>query len=204
MNKLITLIAFLFAGSAYPLSLSVPDSTRADYASGMFDAFITQSYGKSTIAFYQFDLAREKAKKAGENPLKLNAIEALFAWYRMYASSLRLYHKYPAGTDRIIGEYRPALSHTSLAITPYKSEWGNSPEQARLMREFMLGVGEVISGVFCISVGSLVFGAIGVTAAFDGTNRIYSSLNSLWALHQTELHALKNWEQTALKSALNN
>ena len=130
------------------------------------------------------------------------AIEGLFAWYRMYASSLHLYHKRPIGNDRINGEYRPAYANISLARIPYESEWGNSPEQARLMREFMLGVGEVISGVFFISVGSVIFGSVGFSAALDGTRRIFLSLNSLWALHQTELHALQNWEETALKPAV--
>lgn len=179
------------------------DSIRADYATGMFEAFVTQSYGKSTIASCQFDVAREKAKKARENPLKIIAIENLFAWYRTYASSLRLYHQIPTGNDRIIGEYRPFSTNRLLATSEYQSEWGKTPEQARLMREFMLGVGEVISGVFCITVSSGIFGGIGVTAAFDGSRRIYSSLNSLWSLHQTELQALQHWEKTALKPAVN-
>jgi hypothetical protein len=203
MNKLIVFLFFILLTSGYSACSTVPESTRSEYASAMFEAFVTQSYGKSTIAFYQFDVAREKAKKAGENPLKIIAIEGLFAWYRTYASSLRLYHQSPTGTDRIIGEYRPFSINPRLAIGAYESEWGKTPEQARLMREFMLGVGEVISGVFCVTVSSGVFAGIGYTAAFDGSRRIYSSLNSLWALHQTELLALQNWEKTALKPAVN-
>ncbi len=203
MDKVIGFLFFILLTSGYSACSTVPESIRADYASEMFDAFVTQSYGKSTIAFYQFDVAREKAKKAGENPLKIIAIESLFAWYRTYASSLRLYHQFPTGNDRINGEYRPFMTKSLLAIRAYESEWGKTPEQARLMREFMLGVGEVIAGVFCITVSSGVFGGIGYTAAFDGSRRIYSSLNSLWALHQTELQALQNWEKTSLMSAVN-
>jgi hypothetical protein len=203
MNRLLCFLLFfvLFAG-AYAKCSSVSDTLRDEYASGMFEAFITQSYGKSTIAFYQFDVACEKAKKAGENPIKLIAIEKLFAWYRTYASSLRLYHKYPTGKDRINGEYRPAsIFNTHLT---YESEWGNSPEQARIMRDFMFGVGEVIAGVFCATVSGGVLGVFGGgTVAFDGTTRMNNSLNSIWALHQTELIALKEWENTALKPAVN-
>ena len=168
----------------------------------MFEAFVTQSYGKSTVAFYQFDVAREKAKKAGENPLKIIAIERLFYWYRTYASSLNLYNKRPTGDDRIRGEYRPLSINQPLALM-YESEWGNNPEQARLVREFMWGVGEVVAGVFCITVGNVVFGTIGFGAGVDGVNRMFSSLNSLWTNHQTELQALKEWERTALKPAVN-
>jgi hypothetical protein len=201
MRKLIVFVLFLASG--YSECSKVSESIRAEYASGMFEAFVSQSYGKSTVASYQFDVARENAKKAGEDPLKIIAIERLFAWYRTYASSLHLYQKYPTGTDRIFGEYHPSSRNSLLALGAYESEWGKTPEQARLIREFMLGVGEVISGVFCITVSSGVFGGIGYTAAFDGSRRIYSSLNSLWALHQTELLALQNWEQTALKPAVN-
>ncbi len=66
----------------------------------------------------------------------------------------------------------------------------------------MFGVGEIISGVFCITVSGGFLGAIGFVAATDGTSRIYSSLNSLWASHQAELYALQEWEKTALKPAV--
>ncbi len=203
MKKIFVLLAILFLGSGYAGCSTVAENIRADYASGMFEAFLTQSYGKSTVAFYQFDVAREKAKNAGENPLKIIAIERLFAWYRMYATSLNLHNKSPTGNDRIRGEYTPYSISKPLG-TAYESEWGNSPEQARLFREFMWGVGEVVAGVFCITVGNVVFGTIGFGAAVDGTNRIFSSLNSLWANHQTELRALQEWEKNSLKPAVSN
>lgn len=202
MIQPLALLVILFFVSGHAGCSSVVESIRSEYASGMFDAFISQSYGKSTVAFYQFDVAREKAKKAKESPIKINAIENLFVWYRTYASSLGLYYKYPTGNDRIIGEYSQGLVYNSSPVSTYRSEWGNSPEQARLMREFIYGIGEVISGVFCVTVGSPVFGAIGVTAGFDGVHRIYSSLNSIWALHHEELLALQNWEENSFKPAV--
>ena len=70
MDKLGVFLFFILLTSRYSAGSTVPESTRTDYASGMFEAFVTQSYGKSTIAFYQFDVAREKAKKAGDEDLK--------------------------------------------------------------------------------------------------------------------------------------
>lgn len=203
MKKVFVLLAFFFLASGYAACSGVVEKLRADYASGMFEAFVTQSYGKSTIAFYQFDVAREKAKKAGENPLKIIAMERLFAWYRMYATSLNLYNKRPTGDDRIRGEYRPYSINQPLCVA-YESEWGNNPEQARLVRDFIYGVGEIVAGIFCITVGNVVFGTIGFCAATDGANRIFSSLNSLWANHQTELQALQEWEKNSLRPAVSN
>jgi hypothetical protein len=182
MNRILFFLAVLiFNNGTYAKCSGIAQSVKDDYATGMFEAFISQSYGKSTIASYQFDVAREKAKKAGENVLNLIAIEKLFTWYRMYASSLRLYHKEPTGRERIIGEYRPSFSKALSSFPRYESEWGNSPEQARIIREFMFGVGEVIAGVFCASVSSGLLANISVGVATEGASRIYTSLNSLWA-----------------------
>lgn len=52
MTKVFTLLAVLVLGSGYAACSTVDESTRADYASGMFEAFASQSYGKSTTAFY--------------------------------------------------------------------------------------------------------------------------------------------------------
>lgn len=62
--------------------------------------------------------------------------------------------------------------------------------------------GEIITGVFCVSVGSPFVIAVGVASGFDGINRIYSSCNSLWTNHQAELYALQEWEQKSLKPAV--
>ncbi len=188
---------------AFSICSSVEQSAKDKYASKMFEAFVTQSYGKSTLAFFQFDLAKEEAVKAGENPLKIAAIENLFRWYRNYASSLNLYYEPPTGYDRIIGEYRPH-NYVSNAPAKYQSEWGKSPEQARLVREFIFGVGEVVSAVFCTVVSSGAFAAISGGVGLDGVFRIFSSLNSIWTLHQTELYALQQWERNSLNPAIKN
>ena len=118
----------------------------------------------------------------------------------MYGSSLKLFYKKPIGHDRINGEYRSYSQLKSYDI--YQSEWGSNPEQSRLIREFMFGVGEVISGVFCVAVSGGAFGALGVGVTIDGSRRMFSSLNSIWAQHQAAMMALQNWEQTALKPTI--
>ena len=202
MMKIVLLFSILMLTTEISANCStVPPSIKNEYASGMFAAFITQSQGKSIAGWYQFETWREHAKKSGENILKLIAIEQLFVWYRMYGHSLRLFYKNPTGYDRIIGEY-PSRSQVQ-PYGNYQSEWGNDPEQARLIREFMFGVGEIIAGVFCATVsgGSLFYFSAGI--AVSGSYHIFTALNSLWAQHQAALMALKTWEQTALKPAIN-
>lgn len=201
IRKISYFLILFFAIEAHTKCSSVPESIRNKYASDLFEAFSMQSYGKSTAAFYQFENAREEAKKAGESIFNLIAIEKLFVWYRMYGTSLRLFYKNPKGNDCIIGEYKPYNKGLPFNES-YQSEWGNNPEQARLIREFMFGVGEVISGVFCATVSGSILGTIAYGVATDGVYRMYSSLNSAWAQHQAGILALKEWEQTQLKPAL--
>lgn len=199
MMKIILFFIILMGIELHAKCSVISEAARNEYASGMFQAFTTQAYGKSALAFYQFEAWREQAKKAGENILNLIAIEKLFVWYRMYGSSLRLFYIKPTGYDHIQGEYP---SRRSNSFGNYESEWGNNPEQARLIREFMLGVGEVVAGVLCATVTGGTFGYFAAGVALDGGYRIFTSLNSLWAQHQAALIALKNWEQTALKPAI--
>src|SRR3989344_3722550 len=99
----------IFANEVCAKCSAVPESIKNKYASDMFEAFVTQSYGQSTIAFYQFDVAREQAMKSGENILNIMAIEQLFVWYRMYGTALKLFYRNPTGNDHIHGEYTPNI-----------------------------------------------------------------------------------------------
>jgi hypothetical protein len=194
-------ICLLIAMSSSPLSAEcskVPQAIRQSYTSNFYQAFVTQSYGKSTSAFCQFQLAYEEAKKAGESVLRLMVMEQLFGWYRMYGSASGLFIKTPEGRDRIIGEYqKPFGRHSS---PPYHSEWGNTPEQAALVREFMLGIAETISGVFCVSATAGVGFYAGGGLFFDGLRRMYLTLSKIWADHERAMIDLKRWEETAQKA----
>lgn len=202
MYKLVTILVLFFG---IPLMLpakcsEVPHQIKEKYASDMHQAFWLQAHGKSTLAYFQFQSAYEEAKKAGENILRLIAVEQLFIWYRMYGSSLNLFLKKPTGTDQIHGEYRPSSLTASSNRIPFESEWGKTPEQAAQVREFMFGVGEIISGIFCAAVTSGWGSAIAYGVVAEGFSRIYSSLNNIWAGHQAMI-SLKQWEQGPLKTA---
>ena len=202
MCKWVFLLIFSIAGFLlHAKSVDIPRETRDVYASSMYNAFVLQSQGKSTLAFYQFDTAREQAKKAGENPLKLAAIEQLFGWYRKYGSALNLFYTLPTGTDRIIGEYKPYSCHSMKfhSSPSYQSEWGKTPDQAAKMRDFMVGVAETISGVFLAAVHPGAGTAIAVGLWMDGFGRMYTSLNYLWAGHEALLY-LHNCETTTAKA----
>lgn len=43
MGKVIVFLFFILLTSGYSACSTVPESTRTDYASGMFEAFVTQS-----------------------------------------------------------------------------------------------------------------------------------------------------------------
>jgi hypothetical protein len=201
MIRLILMLFFLFGNFSLIAKCSeVSPRLKDKYASDMYDAFWLQSQGKSTLASFQFQSALEEAKKAGESVLRIIAIEQLFIWYRTYGSSLKLFFKEPTGTDKIHGQHRSSLSPSSNANVPFKSEWGNTPEQAAQVRDFMFGVGEVISGIFCATLSSGWGITISFGVIYNGCTRIYSALNNIWAGHEAMI-SLKQWEQGPLKTA---
>jgi hypothetical protein len=200
MSRLLTVFCFLIGIFSLSAKCSeVSAQTRNNYASNMHHAFWLQAHGQSSLAFFQFQSAHEEAKKAGENILKIIAIEQLFVWYRTYASSLNLFVTKPRGNERIQGEYKPALK-TFNNQSAFQSEWGKTPEQAAQVRDFMFGVGEVISGIFCATVSSGWGLPIAGGLIYNGISRMYSSLNNIWAGHQAMI-SLKEWEQGPLKAA---
>ncbi len=197
MNKLIfCLLVLIHFSSLFAGCSQVPVEIRKEYANHFYQAFLLQSRGQSTNAFCQFQSAYETAKQAGENNQRLSIIKQLFEWYRMYGSSLRLFYTNPSGQDRIIGEYRKPFYKSP----GYYSEFGNSPEQSAIIREFMLGVAETISGVFCVVAGSGVVSPAGIGLTIDGSRRILLTLNNLWTEHQKALVDLRKWEENTQKA----
>jgi hypothetical protein len=187
---------------ASPIILSarcseIPETIRRSYASDFYQAFVLQSQGKSTSAFCQFQTAYETAKKAGESIQRLTIIEQLFGWYRMYGASSGLFYHNPTGHDRIVGEHKRRI----VRSLDYTSECGKTPEQAALIREFMFGAGEAISGVFCVTLSGGVASFLGGSALFiDGCTRMGLILNNLWAQHERAVIDLKKWEERSKKT----
>ncbi len=212
--KLIFYVLIFFGSAAH--SSEPPESVRKGYALKFHEAFILQSIGQSTGAFNRFLEAFQQGTDAGESPKKLQAAANLFYWYRQHGACLKLFGQQPSFRERISGEYCncgknhgygetvrrfslkppivPQAQHSLLLakIPDYRSEYGTSPEQAAIIREFMFGTGEVIAGIFCITVGSS-FGVTGLGwyLAQDGGRTIWNTMNHLWTIHETALVNLK-------------
>lgn len=200
IHKAIFLLLCLTASSFFG---RIPESTKLEYATKMYEGFILQSVGKARAAFYTFKDGYQQALQAGESTEKLEAINQLFLWYRHYGSFLHL-----MATPSGISDEYCSYSYAPLARIPnYESEWGNNPTQAARMRDLMFGFGEVISGVFCVIVGSppIKF-SVGLPMFIDGSCRIWSTLNMAWAEYELSLRdepfqEYKKWEIKGKKAA---
>lgn len=80
-----------------------------------------------------------------------------------------------------------------LAVVPdYRSEFGTSPQQAALVRDFVFGAGEIIAGVLSITLGkSGTTTALGISMVYSGGKTVWNAGNMLWAQHQSALQELK-------------
>ena len=169
----------------YAKTQDVPEAIRLNYASKFHEAFVLQSYGLSTKAFFTFKDAYQSALQAGEVPQKVYAMESLFRWYRTHGSPMRLFAKEPTGSDVIVPDPRERKGRLNLPLyhaSAYESEYGRTPEQAGHVREFMFGVANTISGVFYVTVAGIggVSGAIAIGALSAGIYLMFNSLNSAY------------------------
>ena len=184
----------------HALVAEIPEALRKEYGSKMHTAFIQQSVGKATQAFYTFQKAYRGAQEAGESLKKLNAINGLFIWYRRYGSSVGLI----SGPSNISNEYRTSM-HIRSPFS-YNSEFGNDPEQAARIRDFLFGVGETISGILCVRIAPPpVNVTLGLPLLSDGIFRMWNSLNYAWAHYEMSLQEppivdFKKWEKTAVEA----
>ncbi len=176
---------------------SISNESRREYAIKFHEAFVLQSIGSTRKAYYCFKIAQQLAQKAGESSQKIQIMNDLFVWYRKYGYSLRIM-SCSSGCSGEFDPYFPSafIRYPPLARIPdYHSEWGNTPEQAALIREFMLGVGETISGIFCVTVSSGLGAGVGITLTLDGMRRMFVTLNDAWLSHEKALLELKQWEE---------
>lgn len=181
-------IGYIFAGTR-----DIPESVRKEYAEKFHEAFVTQCNGQSTRAFWIFKDAYQRALEAGEEAAKVQLMNSLFIWYREHGSPMHLFLIEPKGKEVI---RPPRLPRMHIGPYGYQSEYGRTPEQAAKIREFMLGVGSTISGVFCIVVGGVAtpVGAIGITLASSGFYLMFTSLNSAYADYERSQLDLKKIE----------
>jgi hypothetical protein len=168
---------------------------------------VLQCEGRSGQAFLTFQDAFQQGHKAGESQTKLQVVADLFYWYRKYGEHLQLFSKRPIGdqviSDQYRGEkcnrynYRKQSSPPVREKEPRYSEWGKDPQQARYIQDFMFGVGEVISGIFCITVGAPVIGIVGTELIIHGSYLFINSLRDLWTKHQMEQFELQQISERA-------
>jgi len=166
----------------------------------------------STQAFYSFQEGFQQGIQAGESAVKLQVVADLFYWYRKYGTHLNLFTKPPIGNNLITDEYKgqncKRYKHNNashLREMDRYSEWGNNPEQARKIQDFMFGVGELISGIFIVAVfpeSLLVFGG-GAGLITHGVYTIKESLHDLWTQHQIELFELEKISERAKQTSQN-
>jgi hypothetical protein len=88
-----------FCSHCHAGTLNVPESVRRNYALKFHEAFILQSSGLSTKAFYLFKDAYNEALAAGETPAKVYLMDELFRWYRTHGSWMHLFGRKPTGND---------------------------------------------------------------------------------------------------------
>jgi len=194
-------IFFVFGMSyGFANTRNIPESVRRGYAEKFHEAFVTQCNGQSSKAFWTFKEAYKNALDAGEDLAKVQLIGSIFTWYRTHGSPMKLFTIEPTG-DQIIYP-NGTRSSKSLSLFGYQSEYGRTPEQAAKIREFMLGVGSTISGLFCVVVGGITtpIGGIGVTLASTGFYLMFSALNNAYCDYERSKLELKTLE-AQLKSA---
>jgi hypothetical protein len=173
MNKFV-LLFLLFASSVFT-------ATKQEYGFQIYEAFRIQSEGFSTSAMYLFEKGIQSAIESKESQKNIKVLKDYFAWYRTYGYYLGIIKKDP----NIIGQYLGNGNYSnyfakSFNSLPYKYEYGKNPETDAQIREFILGVGEVVSGMFCCwLLPSPPAKRVGAGLVVDGLNRVWDSGNFL-------------------------
>lgn len=96
-------------------------------------------------------------------------------------------------------EDMPVFHHTGpvSAVTnqaQYESEWGKNPEQAKHTRQFIGGVGLLISGVLVVSINPPILGQIGKSMCITGFTQMCLGLNNLYGEWDKRIQELKEFE----------
>jgi hypothetical protein len=197
MNKILMLLLIRFSG-LFAASNETPQVNKQMYVDYFYRAFYAQCQGKSLAAMTQFNVAYQEAEKSGEDQRKLNFLRQLFVWYRTFGHASFLFAQEPIGYDQIVGEYkRPYANYNQHGIGYNGSEWGNNPEQAALVREFMMGVAETIGSIFGLAATSGLSFTLSVGFVIDGVTRMSSTLIRLWSQHESAMLEWKKIESAA-------
>ena len=94
------------------------------------------------------------------------------------------------------------VTNTFAPSDPYSQL---DPNQQRWIRDFLLGVGEAISGVFCIVVNPPITGRFGTGLVLSGFGLMWHSVNNMVVdqqqkeLRLAELEKIKNQSEKTLQ-----
>jgi len=86
-------------------------------------------------------------------------------------------------------------------IPQYNSEYGRTPEQAKHIRAFLFGAGQVIGGIFCITTRTSVGFATRFTLVTNGAVMMFTSLNDAYSDYERAALELRILEARAKKVA---
>jgi len=184
-NIIMKILFIIFIFLPFLIKAEPTEEVRQKYAKQMYQAFELQSIGKSTLAFYTFRDAYQYALANGESAQKLIPFDTLFTWYRKYGYSSGVAVSPSGCTD----EFRSAQSYEKK---PYSSSF--TPQQEKLTRDFLFGVGQVISGVFSIVINPPLLGRFGVPLVISGMKYIYDSVSSMIKDFREKTSRLKELE----------
>lgn len=171
------LIALFFLIIPFMLRAEPSEEVRKKYAEQIYAAFQLQSEGRSTMAFYAFGDAYQTAIKNGESPSKLVPFDALFRWYRQYGYSSGV-TKVPSGC---IDEY----------LSPGSSRKKLDPNQEKMVRDFLYGVGELVSGTFCLVIKAPLSSKAGWPLVVNGCRLMFDSVSSMIKDYEERKQRLK-------------
>ncbi len=195
-------ILLLFPGICFARSTDVK---KQSYAQKIQDGFLLQSIGETRAAFYSFRDGYQEGLQAGENAQKLELVNSLFIWYRKYGFSAGIMTQPALCRGEYISHYHSSdedesIFHPSGASFPvsnqarYESEWGKNPEQAKHIRQFIGGVGLLISGIFVVSINPPFLGPIGKSMCLTGFTQMCLGLNNLHTEWEERIQELKEFE----------
>jgi hypothetical protein len=164
---------------------------RKIYVDELIAAFHMQantcSNANSYSACVQFNCARDKLLAMGESPEKLALVGNLWQWYRTYGYNSGLI----LNPVLCPGEY---ISNKSYVCTKPLD-----PKQKQAMGNFLLGVGSVVSGIFCIAVNAPLLSAkVGFGLVTFGLERIWDSVSNMlvdYGEKQARQHELEEMER---------
>lgn len=192
-------VTFLFLIS-FVLQTEASETTLKKNVDELLLAFQLQGNARSYLDSYNacvvFNSAKAKLLNMGEPQCKINAIQDLWAWYRTYGYNCGLM----LASVKCPGEYISDKKYIS------KTSYGSNldPKQQQMMRDFLFGVGQVVSGVFCMVVAAPVGGLFGTTLVASGVGFMWASVNSMVTdshEKQARLFELENIKNQAEKVA---